>query len=1617
MIGAEDFLDGGAAGPGLSADAFLGDVSGPAVTQRPRRAVSRGNAYRPASKAESVLQLPGVAEAFAAAPDPRANAEALWNALQTNPNAAKSPMYRAGAAAIEQARSREPTPVQAAMHRHEREQRMRQQQEREIAAARETTDQAFGGPLTQAIAAPARRLASGAASVVGGVASVPQLFGSDLGRETAEAAHIMARAHMPEDPSIADEVLAGAGQILPMIGGATALRAALTPLLGEAAATALATSASGAAGGAMSGGEVLRDLEHRTDLTEQEKQRRAGLAALFSGVTGMYADRLMIPGADRAAGSVLLAGGRAFLGEGAQETLDQMGQNLATDRPLGEGALRAGLVGGIVGGGTRVSTEVGGNAYQLAQALNADATALANQPAPPTAWAPSEPRTARPLAAPAPGPAAAPLALPYDPQVPAGPDIMIAGQEGPARPMTAAEFLEAEDARQHALDTGLTPDVRRAQESRTEATERPAAPVRVPPDLVQRLMAAGWTPPKDTADQQNGSASRETEAATDELGKPGARAADVLRDLEALYQQDVKGEIRGRLGLPPPPQADDTGAGVMADTLPGTEDVGQSIVGTAEASPSGVPADLQQIAQSINFDTSGMDAPRVGAALARIRRRLLRALERQQHVDVREEARLEQDAMRTEQAGPAADLEALDVPWLDAENVTLADAMIALGVDPGETETYAPREEANHRGTRPAHDAAGWSAPRPGAADEGSSGRPAQAGGSEGLPGTAATEVAFVRSAATGQVDQQRHSAGANPVFRRNPALLSVPSGRTESDVVQVRAELGQRFGDLIGRLERRGFLRLWDTPEAAVGSGQQSLASTDRGAQGLFVDGVAHLFADRIEPGTAVGVLLHEVGEHQSMQAMLGQHRYAELLARAQRLLEAGDTTAQAAAARVPQHTASTQADSELLAYMVEEAANAERPSTGVRQWLADALSALKAWFFRSGFAQQLARYGVRIELTPQDIAALAEQAVRWRAHRDGPAADAGAPQESRPRPVQNPAQAAAAVFDGPANRAPLPAAGGPKQASQGQQGQQPPPGGAQPAQNLGAQPWNVAEPGTWDNVVRTLQNSKVDLKRVHDSVEQRFGRIPDAKDAYLAEELYHGKVAARVEKLHREYVEPILRKIAIAGRNAGVTLDDINVYLHARHAPERNAAMAAINPNMPNNQALSGMSDADAAQALHQLRAAGKEPALKAIAKDVDELLADTRTALVADGLEDAGVVQAWEQAYRHYVPLMRDIDEGPAKGSGFSVRGPEAKRAVGSNRQVTNILANVVTQAETAAIRAEKAGVGRTLLEMARAYPNPDFWKVDTPPTKPRINPATGLVERSAVDPLFQTADNVVMVKDYGAVRFIVFNQQNERAVQVARAMKNLEVQQVPRALQYVGMATRFMSSLLTQRNPEFWFTNLARDLQGAAIQMSGTDAEGLQAKVAANLLKAMAGMRHLARGTGTQTQWARYAQELKDAGGTTGYMQMFENSNARMKDLQREVARMQQGAADPRRLARQVLEFIDDYNDVIENGVRLAVFQAARDAGVSTERAASIAKNITVNFNRKGNATPWVNSLYMFFNAGLQGSARLAQALATSGKARAVVGAMAGAAFVMDIVNRALAGDDEETKRNR
>lgn len=556
-------------------------------------------------------------------------------------------------------------------------------------------------------------------------------------------------------------------------------------------------------------------------------------------------------------------------------------------------------------------------------------------------------------------------------------------------------------------------------------------------------------------------------------------------------------------------------------------------------------------------------------------------------------------------------------------------------------------------------------------------------------------------------------------------------------------------------------------------------------------------------------------------------------------------------------------------------------------------------------------------------------------------------------------------------------------------------------------------------DTVVRALQDNRRDLAQVQRQIIRKRGAsLPDALDAYRADERAPGIIGTRVKELHERRVTPILEEIAAAGRRDGVTLDDVEAYLKARHAPEYNAEMKRRNPELPNNDALSGQSDAEAAATIEALRLAGKADSLATIAGLVDGLVKDTRRVLVREGIIPAEQAAAWESLYQNYVPFKRRIDENynptyfpEEQGSNRRISSG-AQHSIGSEREVVDVLANVIGAAEQAIVNAEKNRVRQTMAELVKAYPKDDFWTLDTPPTENRFNPDTGLVEYGVPDPLWQMRDNVLLYKENGETKGIVFNERNGRAVAIARGLRDLDVPELSLAMQLLRAATGFYGSLFTSRSPDFWITNFQRDIQSAGINMAGEEGtQGLQWKAVANIPRAMAGLRDLYRGDGT-SEWAGYAREMARAGGVTGMMDTYRDTTQRMTSIKKEVDRLNQGRADIRRVGREALRLIDDYNNIVENSIRLAVFQAARDAGASTPRSANIAKNVTINFNRHGNMTRSLNAGFMFFNASVQGAARTLGKIKNSKTARAILGGYVAAGFLSALMNQEIMGGEWE-----
>jgi hypothetical protein len=507
------------------------------------------------------------------------------------------------------------------------------------------------------------------------------------------------------------------------------------------------------------------------------------------------------------------------------------------------------------------------------------------------------------------------------------------------------------------------------------------------------------------------------------------------------------------------------------------------------------------------------------------------------------------------------------------------------------------------------------------------------------------------------------------------------------------------------------------------------------------------------------------------------------------------------------------------------------------------------------------------------------------------------------------------------------------------------------------------------------------------------------------------------------------------------GVSLAEFETYLHARHAPEANAALAKRNPNRTeldkvktsavadvkalelklqharNNGSatkaietaldlaksearmwqgaqayqgsedkrlsLSGMSDADAKAHMSGLDPV-KAKQLKALAAKVDAINSKTLDLLEKYGLMDKASISAWRNAYQFYVPLHRDDAKAESTshpiGSGFSVRGNATKQRTGSNEAVTHILGHVAMQREAALTRGEKNNVAKKLYLMAAQNPDTSVWNVDTPPMTKSIDQSTGIV-RLGIDPGYKTRPNVLMVRIAGKDAAIVFNEDNPQALRLVGALKNLDVGDLHVVLGLAAKGTRWFASVNTQYNPIFGLINFTRDFGESMVNLTTTPIAGKQSELAKGVPAAMRAIYRQERGKGAagaeNARWIKLWEDMQNVGGATGYRDMYADAESRVKALTKELEALDRGEVS--KAAHAVADWLSHYNETMENAVRLSAYKVALDSGMTKERAASLSKNITVNFNRKGRQSHEIGALYAFFNAAIQGTARMAETL--------------------------------------
>jgi GNAT superfamily N-acetyltransferase len=582
------------------------------------------------------------------------------------------------------------------------------------------------------------------------------------------------------------------------------------------------------------------------------------------------------------------------------------------------------------------------------------------------------------------------------------------------------------------------------------------------------------------------------------------------------------------------------------------------------------------------------------------------------------------------------------------------------------------------------------------------------------------------------------------------------------------------------------------------------------------------------------------------------------------------------------------------------------------------------------------------------------------------------------------------------------------------------------------------IPEMSFMDDVIYKYGDKLIDTKRLIQSIQSTGRKINEKFDAYMKEENYHGRLAKRTKNFLNEEMRPVLEDM----QERGVTLDELETFLLNRHAKEANAYIARINPTgFP--EAGSSVSDAAADKYMAELTPE-KRKDLMALAAKVDAIVKETQRVLVENGLETEETIKEWNATYKHYVPLQRDqldfVHTGRGVMGGFATRGSASKRRVGSDKPVIDIFANIAMQRERALRRSEQARVGRALYGMAIKHPNPGFWLAINPdaikdkdkleaelislgltpedarsiiqePRQPMFDKKTGTVKYQ-VNPLLRNSPNVFPIRINGEDRFIFFNPNDPRALRMVESIKNLDTEKLGDAIGTVGMVTRWFASVNTQYNIVFGGVNFLRDLSAASLNLSTTEIAGKEKQVRANVLPALRAIYRELRGKGATTkdmaEMQDWFERFQMAGGQTGYQNQFAETKRKGNVVEQELKRLNRG--NVKKSVDWLFDWLSDYNDAIENAVRLSAFKVAVESGLSEDKAASIAKNLTVNFNRKGARTGLISSLYAFFNAAVQGSARMVETLRGPMGKKIIYGGMFLGA--MQAVILALSGFDDD-----
>jgi len=421
----------------------------------------------------------------------------------------------------------------------------------------------------------------------------------------------------------------------------------------------------------------------------------------------------------------------------------------------------------------------------------------------------------------------------------------------------------------------------------------------------------------------------------------------------------------------------------------------------------------------------------------------------------------------------------------------------------------------------------------------------------------------------------------------------------------------------------------------------------------------------------------------------------------------------------------------------------------------------------------------------------------------------------------------------------------------------------------------------------------------------------------------------------------------------------------------------------------------------------------------KDVESLWNSVRRAntfslnkQLSSGCIDKATKKQISEMYKYYIPLRAWSEETAGdfydyffKDENDVVNNPLMK-ANGRKSESGDPLASIASMAESAVFIGNKNEMKQHLLSLVRNYPtnmatiapvwyrnNGDVWQEVVPEltgnreedldTLERFNQQMEELEKSGLAkkvtkglsldvPIkkWQADQHAIKVKENGKDLVIYING-DPRVAQAVNGLNNVKPFD-NKLVKTQGDIKRFMTQNFTTRNPAFVLSNLSRDMI-YAMTMNGIreDASYNFAFIKA-IPEASSTITRYLTGKEGDGKYDKYFDEFLSNGGETGFVALTSYEQYK-KEIKREIDKAN-GTGKMSDAFHVIAKGLSGCNRWAEDMSRFSAYIASREEGRSIVRSVKDAKELSVNFNRKGSGAGgnWLADMsYFFLNAGIQG----------------------------------------------